>query len=119
MSNLSRSIQPTYFRLTHGRHCKCFSCFQQDWSEPQLAPCGMHGASCPGVYDPYDAPIGSYVDANGKPRTFNETMQTERGIEPIWPTEYWWCSTCGEPTGDDPCQHCGNPIERYRVELAR
>jgi hypothetical protein len=37
---------------THGRHCRCTPCARQDWSLPHLAPCGMHGASCPAVYQP-------------------------------------------------------------------
>jgi hypothetical protein len=43
-------------RLTHGRHCACSACARQDWSEPDLAPCGMHGPSCPPVYDPWGVP---------------------------------------------------------------
>ena len=39
-------------KVTHGRHCSCRACGAQDWSEPQLAPCGMHGSKCPPVYDP-------------------------------------------------------------------
>lgn len=39
-------------RLTHGRHCPCGSCRRQDWTDPKLAHCGMHGPSCPAVYDP-------------------------------------------------------------------
>jgi len=42
-------------RLTHGRHCRCSACARQDWAEPYLAPCGMHGPSCPPIYDPYPA----------------------------------------------------------------
>lgn len=41
-------------RQTHGRHCLCTPCCLQDWSEPELAPCGMHGSACPPVYDPYE-----------------------------------------------------------------
>jgi hypothetical protein len=41
-------------RVTHGRHCICSACAAQDWAEPGLAACGMHGPSCPPVY----APIG-------------------------------------------------------------
>jgi hypothetical protein len=40
-------------RRTHGRHCPCSACAQEDWTNPNLAPCGMHGLSCPAVYDPY------------------------------------------------------------------
>jgi hypothetical protein len=38
--------------VTHGRHCPCSACGRQDWAEPGLAPCGMHGPSCPPVYAP-------------------------------------------------------------------
>jgi len=46
------SEHPEPQRITHGRHCICSACAAQDWSEPQLAPCGMHGPSCPAVYAP-------------------------------------------------------------------
>jgi hypothetical protein len=42
--------------ITHGRHCTCSACARQDWTEPQLACCGMHGPSCPPVYAPLGAP---------------------------------------------------------------
>lgn len=48
-------------RITHGRHCLCSACAAQDWAEPQLAPCGMHGPSCPPVY----APLGAAGDSVG------------------------------------------------------
>jgi len=38
------TLQP----ITHGRHCACSACVAEDWSNPALAPCGMHGPSCPG-----------------------------------------------------------------------
>lgn len=38
--------------LTHGRHCSCSSCAREDWTRPDLAPCGMHGPECPPVYMP-------------------------------------------------------------------
>ena len=41
-------------RLTHGRHCRCTPCANEDWTNPRLAHCGMHGPSCPALYDPYD-----------------------------------------------------------------
>lgn len=34
-------------RVTHGRHCSCTPCRAQDWSDPGLAPCGMHPDGCP------------------------------------------------------------------------
>lgn len=40
-------------KITHGRHCICSACGAEDWTNPQLAPCGMHGSSCPRVYDPW------------------------------------------------------------------
>jgi hypothetical protein len=46
-------VNPGPERLTHGRHCPCSACCYQDWSDPRLAPCGMHGKDCPPVYDPY------------------------------------------------------------------
>lgn len=46
-------------RVTHGRHCVCSACAAQDWSEPQLAPCGMHGPSCPPVYAPFTSEQGT------------------------------------------------------------
>lgn len=46
-------LGPLIERVTHGRHCFCSACAQQDWSEPQLAPCGMHGPGCPPRYAPY------------------------------------------------------------------
>jgi hypothetical protein len=42
-----------YPTLTHGRHCRCSPCRWQDWTRPELAPCGMHGPSCPAAYQPF------------------------------------------------------------------
>lgn len=38
--------------VTHGRHCPCSACKAEDWTDPRLAPCGMHGADCPREYAP-------------------------------------------------------------------
>lgn len=38
--------------MTHGRHCRCSACGRQDWSDPMLAPCDIHGPSCPSEYQP-------------------------------------------------------------------
>ncbi len=46
-------LGPLTENMTHGRHCRCSACARQDWADPQLAPCGMHGRSCPPVYAPY------------------------------------------------------------------
>ena len=45
-------------RITHGRHCTCSACKQEDWARPELAPCGMHGPTCPPEY----APLGGAGD---------------------------------------------------------
>lgn len=42
-------------RVTHGRHCICSACGAEDWTNPNLAPCGMHGVGCPPVYAPLGA----------------------------------------------------------------
>lgn len=43
----STDRRATGSRVTHGRHCSCTPCRAQDWSEPGLAPCGMHPDGCP------------------------------------------------------------------------
>ena len=45
-------------RITHGRHCTCTPCAREDWTNPALAPCGMHGKDCPQEY----APLGAAGD---------------------------------------------------------
>ena len=40
-------------RITHGRHCICSACAAEDWSNPELAPCGMHGRACAPAYQPW------------------------------------------------------------------
>ena len=44
--------------ITHGRHCTCTPCAREDWTNPALAPCGMHGRGCPQEY----APLGAAGD---------------------------------------------------------
>lgn len=39
-------------RITHGRHCTCGACEREDWTNPALACCGMHGSPCPAAYQP-------------------------------------------------------------------
>lgn len=46
--------------ITHGRHCTCGACGMQDWTTPELAPCGMHGPSCRAAYQPLGRP-GEFV----------------------------------------------------------
>ena len=56
-------------RVTHGRHCRCTPCRREDWTNPNLAHCGMHGPSCPPVYAPIDLtppatePVAALVEA--------------------------------------------------------
>ena len=40
-------------KITHGRHCACSSCACEDWTNADLAPCGMHGSDCPALYQPW------------------------------------------------------------------
>lgn len=40
-------------RITHGRHCTCSACAREDWTNADLAPCGMHGDDCPALYQPW------------------------------------------------------------------
>jgi hypothetical protein len=46
------AASPSSGAITHGRHCVCSACAAQDWTDPKLAACGMHGPSCPPVYAP-------------------------------------------------------------------
>lgn len=39
-------------KITHGRHCTCSACAREDWTQRWIAPCGMHGSSCPREYQP-------------------------------------------------------------------
>jgi hypothetical protein len=62
--------------------------------------------------------IGTLIDdaATGHDaRIPSNAERTERGIEPRWPAELWWCIACGEPSDSDPCQFCGEPIAVYKV----
>ena len=50
-------------RITHGRHCTCTPCRVEDWTNPALAPCGMHGRDCPREYAPLGG-AGQVVPVN-------------------------------------------------------
>jgi hypothetical protein len=50
--SIARAALSLRERITHGRHCVCSACAAEDWTNPNLAPCGMHGPSCPPVYAP-------------------------------------------------------------------
>jgi hypothetical protein len=54
-------------RITHGRHCTCSACAREDWTRPDLGPCGMHGEGCPPVYAPLGPPDDSPADARAVP----------------------------------------------------
>lgn len=46
-------------RVTHGRHCTCSACAQEDW--PRITgPCGLHGPDCPAAYQPI-GPVGTVL----------------------------------------------------------
>ena len=45
--------------ITHGRHCICSACAAEDWTDPEIAFCGMHGPWCPREYQPLGR-AGSY-----------------------------------------------------------
>ena len=45
-------VQALHPRITHGRHCTCSACAREDWTNPDLAPCGMHGEDCLALYQP-------------------------------------------------------------------
>ena len=51
--------EPKGQKITHGRHCICTPCAVEDWTNPALAPCGMHGKDCPQEYAPL-GPAGSF-----------------------------------------------------------
>lgn len=51
-SDLAPSAGSSGTRITHGRHCMCTPCTNEDWTNPNLAHCGMHGPSCPPRYQP-------------------------------------------------------------------
>lgn len=53
--------------ITHGRHCTCRACAQEDW--PRItSPCGMHGADCPAVYAPLGQAGARLLDRAGSKR---------------------------------------------------
>ena len=49
---LGRPQYADWERVTHGRHCTCSACAREDWTNPGLACCGMHGNDCPALYQP-------------------------------------------------------------------
>lgn len=51
-------------KITHGRHCTCRSCAHEDWTNPDLASCGMHGSDCPALYQPWGRAGTRYDPAN-------------------------------------------------------
>jgi hypothetical protein len=73
---------PDHRPVTHGRHCPCSACQREDWTNPNLAHCGMHGPSCPAVYAPIlsasppDHRLREAVEAD--PWSFNRGTLRER-----------------------------------------
>lgn len=70
-------------RLTHGRHCPCSACARENWANPRLAPCGMHGSSCAPVYAPIYAPLGSRVGGDPSVGRIYTWSYTEAGTVPV------------------------------------
>lgn len=97
--SLSQELGPA--RLTHGRHCRCSSCAREDWTNPQLAPCGMHGEACPAVYAPIDAPLGSIVWPDGT--VVDRSALAARIIAKTLADEGW---TCDMHEPDLECEDC-------------
>lgn len=70
-------------RITHGRHCTCSACAREDWTNPDLAPCGMHGSDCPALYQPVAAagtPVPDLMAGPWEwqmPNSFNSTTETD------------------------------------------
>ena len=58
MTLLSQSVSRPE-KITHGRHCTCSACAREDWTQEWIAPCGMHGSSCPREYQPW-GPAGTF-----------------------------------------------------------
>jgi hypothetical protein len=71
--------QPQGQKITHGRHCTCHSCAAEDWTNADLAPCGMHGEDCPALYRPWGRP-GTYFD----PMLGQPDPEVERLREIAW-----------------------------------
>lgn len=95
-------------RVTHGRHCPCSACKREDWTRPELGPCGMHGEGCPAVYAPLPSAAGSSVpDTSGQPETVEGGhVNVPRGDDAARVIGGW----DGTPTGR--CDHtgCANPV---------
>jgi hypothetical protein len=61
--------------ITHGRHCTCSPCAREDWTNPDLAPCGMHGEDCPALYQPW-GPAGTETPLRGQSDVRRDTRVT-------------------------------------------
>jgi hypothetical protein len=67
---MTERTQVSVKKITHGRHCTCGACASEDWTNPALAPCGMHGSSCPREYQPL-----------GKPGMYEEGMSVDLAVD--------------------------------------
>ena len=72
-------------RITHGRHCTCTPCRVEDWTNPALAPCGMHGRDCPREYAPLGG-AGQVVPVN-EPETATPIPDSEFVEPPLMPSD--------------------------------
>ena len=73
-------------KITHGRHCICSACAAEDWTNPQLACCGMHGPSCPREYAPLGG-AGQRVPSS-EPRPENPYPEHTTSSDDYWPTHH-------------------------------
>jgi hypothetical protein len=98
--HVSTPGQPDGEKITHGRHCVCSACAAQDWAELQLAPCGMHGPSCPPVYAPLGAAGDSVAEQVSAPASRmgadHDCWDWEKDHDGVWV-----CPICGRHPGDD------------------
>jgi hypothetical protein len=77
MTDLGQSGGPE--KITHGRHCTCSACAREDWTQEWIAPCGMHGSTCPREYQPWGlAGTFNWVDASS-PNRLNAAPPSRRG----------------------------------------
>lgn len=93
---------PESCTITHGRHCACSSCAAQDWAEPVLAPCGMHGPSCPPIYQPLGGAGDSTLPAGVHLLKEPHVVLGD-------------CQGCGRESGED--YHLIVPLGDWRGEI--
>ena len=107
-------------RITHGRHCTCTPCRVEDWTNPALAPCGMHGKDCPREYQPWGA-AGDPVPEAFQPGFAAVVRHAARSADA--PQENPWRGPSAGHNGDAPVEFyawqdgfaAGRSAERARL----